>query len=150
MKERIVISSDHAGFELKVAVKALLEELGYETEDVGTYSTEPVDYPIYTYKAAQKVSCGEYSRGIICCGTGQGDAIAANKVPGVRAALIQDHFSAHQGVEDDNMNILCLGGRLVGYALAEELVQTFLNARFSGAERHQRRLAKVAALEKQS
>jgi len=149
--QSVGIAADHGGFELKEHLVDFLRKIGYETADFGDAELNPGDdYPDFVIPLARSVASGNVERGIAICGSGVGASVAANKVPGVRAALIQDHFSAHQGVEDDNMNILCLGGRLVGYALAEELVQTFLNARFSGAERHQRRLAKVAALEKQS
>jgi ribose 5-phosphate isomerase B len=149
MKERIVISSDHAGFELKEAVKAFLCGLGYETEDVGTYSTEPVDYPVYTYKAAQKVSSGECRRGIICCGTGQGDAIAANKVPGIRAALCWDTTTARLSRAHNDANMLVLGGWTTDRGLAQQIVRTWLDTPFDGG-RHSRRLKQIKDIETSS
>ena len=142
------IASDHGGYELKEYVSAQLRQDGHIAIDFGADVLEPGDdYPDFVVPLAQAVAYGEVERGVAICGSGVGASIAANKVPGVRAALIHDHFSAHQGVEDDNMNILCMGGRVIGYAQATELVQTFLAARFSGADRHRRRLEKVAALE---
>jgi RpiB/LacA/LacB family sugar-phosphate isomerase len=142
------IAADHGGYELKEYVSAQLRQDGHIVTDFGADVLEPGDdYPDFVIPLAQAVAHGELERGIAICGSGVGASIAANNVPGVRAALIHDHFSAHQGVEDDNMNILCMGGRIIGCAQATELVQTFLAARFSGADRHRRRLEKVAALE---
>jgi len=144
----IGIAADHGGFALKDEVIRVLEAEGYPVRDFGAHSLDVGDdYPDYIVPLARAVSRGEVARGIAICGSGVGASIAANKVPGVRAALVVDVFSAHQGVEDDDMNILCLGGRVCGPALLGDLVRAFLAARFSGAERHRRRLAKVAALE---
>jgi ribose 5-phosphate isomerase B len=145
---RVGIATDHGGFELKEHMVNFLGTMGYETVDFGAVELNPDDdYPDFVIPLAQAVANGEVERGVAICGSGVGASIAVNKVVGARAGLVHDDFSAHQGVEDDNMNILCMGGRVIGYALAEKLVQTFLTARFSGADRHRRRLAKVAALE---
>jgi len=145
---RVGIAADHGGFELKEHMVDFLGTMGHETVDFGAAGLNPDgDYPDFVIPLAQAVANGEVERGVAICGSGVGASIAVNKVVGVRAGLVHDGFSAHQGVEDDNMNIICLGGRVTGYALAEELMQTFLTARFSGADRHRRRLAKVAALE---
>jgi ribose 5-phosphate isomerase B len=146
----IGIAADHGGFELKVQLIADLKTAGYEVEDFGAHElVTGDDYPDFVVPLARAVAKGEITRGLAICGSGVGACVAANKVPGVRAALITDSFSAHQGVEDDDMNVMCLGGRVTGYALSWDLVQTFLNAHFKGAERFRRRLAKVAALEKE-
>ena len=146
----IGVASDHAGFELKGYMLKELKENGWEVVDFGNTEFNPTDdYPDYVIPLAQAVAQGTITRGIAICGSGVGASIAANKVAGVRAALIHDHFSAHQGVEDDDMNLLCMGGQVTGRANAKELVMTFLNAHFSGAERHKRRLKKVEQLEKQ-
>jgi ribose 5-phosphate isomerase B len=146
---RIGIAADHGGFVLKEALAERLRGEGHEVVDFGAREPDAQDdYPDYVVPLARAVAGHAVERGIALCGSGVGAAIAACKVAGVRAALIHDTFSAHQGVEDDNMNVLCLGSRVIGAALAWELVRTFLAARFSGAERHRRRLAKVAALEK--
>jgi ribose 5-phosphate isomerase B len=147
---RIGIAADHGGFELKVQLITDLRTAGYEMEDFGAHKLETGDdYPDFVLPLARAVAKGEITRGLAICGSGVGACIAANKVPGVRAALITDSFSAHQGVEDDDMNVMCLGGRITGYALSWDLVKAFLNAHFKGAERFRRRLAKVAALEKE-
>jgi RpiB/LacA/LacB family sugar-phosphate isomerase len=148
-REMIIgIAADHGGFELKERIILLLEELGHEVRDFGPLSLDPADdYPDYVIPMARAVAAGEADRGIALCGSGVGACVAADKVPGVRAALVHDVFSAHQGVEDDDMNVMCLGGRVVGFALAVDLIKTFLMARYIGAERHQRRLAKVAEVE---
>jgi ribose 5-phosphate isomerase B len=146
----IGIAADHGGFELKVQLIAALKEAGYEVEDFG--ADELViddDYPDFVVPLARAVALGEVERGLAICGSGVGACVAANKVHGVRAALITDYFSAHQGVEDDNMNVMCLGGQVSGYSLSWDLVRTFLNAHFMGDERFNRRLAKVAVLEKE-
>ena len=144
----IGIAADHGGYELKEYLFSLLRESGNEVVDFGDRQPKSDDdYPDFVIPMARAVAAGEVERGVAICGSGVGASIAANKVPGVRACLIHESFSAHQGVEDDNLNVICLGGLVVGHALAWELVQTFLAARFSGAERHCRRLAKVAALE---
>jgi ribose 5-phosphate isomerase B len=146
---KIGIAADHGGFLLKEEVRKTLESSGYETMDYGAHSMQTDDdYPDFVIPLARAVAAGEVERGIAVCGSGVGAAIAANKISGVRAALIHDTFSAHQGVEDDNMNVICLGGRVIALAMALELVWAFLNATFSNAERHNRRLDKVAALEK--
>ena len=145
---RVGIAADHGGFALKMEITEALRTAGHEVVDFGArILTSGDDYPDYVVPLAQSVAKEEVERGLALCGSGVGASIAANKVPGVRAGLIHDVYSAHQGVEDDNMNMLCMGGRVIGPALAWEIVQTFVAARFSGAERHQRRLAKVAALE---
>jgi ribose 5-phosphate isomerase B len=145
---RIGIAADHGGFELKVQLTAALKATGYELADFGARELTPGDdYPDFVAPLARAVARGEVARGLAICGSGVGACVAANKVPGVRAALITDSFSAHQGVEDDDMNVMCLGGRVTGSALSWDLVQIFLNARFKGDERFRRRLEKVAALE---
>jgi ribose 5-phosphate isomerase B len=142
------MAADHGGFELKEYLAGKLREARYEVVDFGDSQPKPDDdYPDYVVPMARAVASGEVDRGVAICGSGVGACIAANKVPGVRACLIHESFSARQGVEDDNMNTICLGGRVVGNALAWELVEVFLQARFSGAVRHRRRLAKVARLE---
>lgn len=147
---RLGIAADHGGFELKEKLSEELKAMGHEVVDYGAFEYAPKDdYPDMVVPLARAVARGEVERGLAICGSGVGASVAANKVPGVRAALITDAFSAHQGVEDDNMNIMCLGGRVTCYALAWDLVQTFLKARYKGAERFERRLAKIAALEKQ-
>jgi ribose 5-phosphate isomerase B len=147
---RVGIASDHGGFALKEQIAKSLRGSGHEVVDFGAHRLDPVDdYPDFVIPLARAVADGEVERGLALCGSGVGASIASNKVPGVRAGLIHDVFSAHQGVEDDDMNVFCLGGKVIGSALAWELVETFLAARFSGAERHQRRIAKVRALENQ-
>ena len=147
---RIGIAADHGGFELKVQLTAALKAAGYEVADFGADQLVPGDdYPDFVVPLARAVARGEVARGLAICGSGVGACVAANKVPGVRAALITDSFSAHQGVEDDDMNVMCLGGRVTGYALSWDLVQTFLKAHFVGAERFRRRLEKVVELEKE-
>jgi len=147
---RIGIAADHGGFELKVQITAALRAAGYEIVDFGAYKLViEDDYPDFVVPLARSVAKSEVTRGLAICNSGVGACVAANKLPGVRAALIVDSFSAHQGVEDDDMNVMCLGGGVTGYALAWDLVQTFLNAHFKGAERFKRRLAKVAALERE-
>ena len=148
-RHRIGIASDHGGFELKQDLVVKLREAGHEVYDYGnTRAQADDDYPDFVIPLARAVASGEVDRGMAICGSGVGACVAANKVPGVRACLIHENFSAHQGVEDDDLNLICLGGLVVGHATAWELVQTFLQARFSGAERHRRRLAKVADIEK--
>lgn len=146
---KIGIACDHGGFDLKNILYNFLKEKGYEVKDFGAYELDNSDdFPDFVVPLARAVAANELERGIAVCGSGVGAAVAANKIAGVRAALIHDHFSAHQGVEDDNMNLLCLGGRVTAFAAAEELVLAFLNAKYIGAERHERRLAKIALLEK--
>ena len=145
---RIGIAADHGGFELKELLAKALHDLDYEVMDFGAFGlNQGDDYPDFVVPLAQAVSAGKVDRGVAICGSGVGACVVANKVAGVRASLIHETFSAHQGVEDDDMNMICLGGLVVGHAVALELVKTFLQAKFSGAERFQRRLAKVAALE---
>lgn len=144
---RVGIAADHGGFALKGEVADLLRGSGHEVVDFGAHELTPGDdYPDFIIPLAMAVAAGEVERGVALCGSGVGASIAANKVPGVRAGLIHDVFSAHQGVEDDDMNIFCLGGKVIGSALAWELIETFLAAHFSGAPRFKRRLAKVQAL----
>jgi ribose 5-phosphate isomerase B len=146
----IGLAADHGGYELKEYLAGKLREAGRETIDFGNRQlVTDDDYPDFVTPLARAVARGDVERGVAVCGSGVGASVAANKVAGVRACLIHEIFSAHQGVEDDNLNMMCLGGRVVGHALAWELVQAFLAARFSGAERHCRRLAKVADLENQ-
>ncbi len=145
---QIGIAADHGGFTMKERLSAALREAGHEVTDFGARDFDPGDdYPDFVVPLAESVAAGKVTRGIALCSSGVGAAIAANKVAGVRASLVHDDYSAHQGVEDDDMNVICLGSQVVGYAQAWELVRTFLAASFSGAERHRRRLAKVAALE---
>ena len=145
----IGIAADHGGFELKEKMKTFLTENNFSVLDFGAKKLDNADdYPDYVIPLAKSVAAAEVFRGIAICGSGVGACIAANKVSGVRAALIVDYFSAHQGVEDDDMNLICLGGRVTGYASAEELVLAFLKAKFIGAERHIRRLKKIENLEK--
>ncbi len=145
---KIGVAADHGGFELKNTVKLFLEQKGYEVKDFGAFELNTTDdYPDFVIPLARAVVTKEVDRGIAICGSGVGASIAANKISGVRSALIHDHFSAHQGVEDDDMNLMCLGGRVTAFAAAEELILAFLNAKYIGAERHERRLQKVKALE---
>ena len=147
---RVGIAADHGGFDLKEQLARALRDAGYEVVDFGAHKMSPEDdYPDFIVPLARAVARGEVERGVAVCGSGVGACVAANKIRGVRAALIADIFSAHQGVEDDDMNMICLGGRVTGYALAWDLTRTFLTARFVGAERHRRRLAKIAALERE-
>jgi RpiB/LacA/LacB family sugar-phosphate isomerase len=144
---RIAVGSDHAGFELKQQVAADLSLAGHEVLDLGTHSTAPVDYPDSAEAVGNAVRDGTAERGVLVCGSGVGASAAVNKLPGIRAAICHDAYSAHQGVEHDDMNVLVLGGRIIGPALALELARTFVAARFSGEDRHLRRLAKLKALE---
>ena len=144
---KLVIGADHAGFELKTALAAFLENSGHQMLDVGTYSTNPVDYPDFALAVGRAVLDGQAERGILICGSGVGASVAANKIVGIRAGLCHDTYSAHQGVEHDNMNVLVLGARVIGTALSEELVSAFLRAKFTNEERHVRRLNKVLAIE---
>ena len=150
MKLRVVLGADHGGFTLKNELVTRLRPT-YEILDVGAHTLDPADdYPDFAVAVAQAVASGNAQRGILICGSGVGASIAANKVPGVRACLCHDTYSAHQGVEHDNMNVLCLGARVIGLELAMELATAFLKARFSGEERHRRRLEKVLAIEQQA
>jgi ribose 5-phosphate isomerase B len=144
---KIAIGSDHAGFPLKQEVLPLLSQLGHQVEDVGAFDTQPSDYPEFARKVAVAVLSGRCERGVVVCGSGVGASVAASKVPGIRSALCHDTFSARQGVEDDDMNVVCLGARVIGPALAAEVLRAFLAARFSGAERHVRRLREIQAIE---
>ena len=147
---RVGIATDHGGFGLKEELLKRLRAAGHEVVDFGAHEiSEGDDYPDYVLPLARAVATQEVKRGIAICGSGVGASVCANKVPGIRAALIHDHFSARQGVEDDHMNVLCMGGRTVGPAVAWDLVQTFLAAEFSQAQRHLRRLSKIASLEAQ-
>jgi len=145
---QVALGSDHAGFELKKVLSDHLQHNGHLVLDVGTYSTDPVDYPDYAEAVALSVLHGEAERGILICGSGVGAAVAANKVAGIRAGLCHDCYSAHQGVEHDDTNVLVLGARVIGAELAKDISLTFLNARFTAEERHQRRLKKVLDIEK--
>jgi ribose 5-phosphate isomerase B len=144
---KLVVGADHAGFALKQHLADGLRQDGHEVLDVGASSSEPSDYPDFAEAVATAVLDGRAERGILICGSGVGASVAANKLPGIRAAVCHDGYSAHQGVEHDDMNVLVLGSRVVGSALAHELARAFVSARFSGDERHARRLAKVKALE---
>jgi ribose 5-phosphate isomerase B len=145
----IAIGADHGGFLLKQIIELFLRELGHDVMDVGARSLDPLDdYPQFAEAVSLAVRKGDAERGILICGSGVGASVAANKFPRIRAAVCHDIFSAHQGVEDDNMNVLCLGQRVIGDELAKEIVARFIGATFSGAERHMRRLAEVNAIEK--
>ena len=144
---RIVIGADHAGFLLKKELIIYLKDMGYETIDIGTHNTKPVDYPDIAEKLSLEILGNRAERGIILCGSGVGASIAANKLPRIRASNCFDFYSAHQGVEHDDMNVLALGARVIGNELAKDLVCAFLNARFSGEVRHRRRLNKIKELE---
>jgi ribose 5-phosphate isomerase B len=147
---RIGIATDHGGFDLKEELLKQLREAGHEVVDFGAHGlNQGDDYPDYVVPLAEAVAAEKVDRGVAICGSGVGASVCANKIRGIRAALIHDHFSARQGVEDDHMNILCMGGRTVGPSVALDLVQTFLAAEFSQAPRHLRRLSKVASLEAQ-
>ena len=147
---RVGIASDHGGFDLKHELTSHLRRAGHEVVDFGAYELNPDDdYPDFVIPLADALAAGDVQRGVAICGSGVGASVCANKIPGVRAAMIYDHFSARQGVEDDHVNIICLGGRTMGAAVAWDLVETFLAADFSSAERHLRRLGKVASREAQ-
>lgn len=147
MTVKVAIGADHGGYALKQVVRDYLKEELYDVLDMGTYSLDPVDYPDYARKVGKAVVEHKAELGIIICGSGVGASVAVNKIPGIRAGLCHDTFSAHQGREDDDTNVLCLGARVVGTFLALEIVKTFLHAQFSGAERHVRRLNKVKQME---
>jgi ribose 5-phosphate isomerase B len=144
---RIALGSDHAGYELKEHLASWLAESGHAVYDLGTHSADPVDYPDYSAAVARAVLDGRADRGIIVCGSGAGACVAANKLNGIRAAVAHDSYTAHQMVEHDDVNVLCLGSRVIGQALAEDLVKVFIEARFSRDDRHVRRLDKIRALE---
>jgi ribose 5-phosphate isomerase B len=144
---RIALACDHGGFPLKNRIRSLIESLGHSVVDCGTDSETPVDYPDYARKVGEALLARQTDRGVLLCGSGVGICVAANKIPGIRAGICHDSYSAHQGVEHDDMNVLCLGARIVGEELALELVQAFLGAQFTHAERHARRLQKVMQIE---
>ncbi|MCB1059414.1 MAG: ribose 5-phosphate isomerase B [Calditrichaeota bacterium] len=144
----VAVGSDHAGFELKRELVNMVAGLGHQVVDMGTHSTEAADYPDFARAVAREIVENRADRGLIICGSGVGACVAANKVKGIRAGTCHDTFSARQGVEDDDMNALCLGARIIGVELAREVVRAFLAAKFSGLERHQRRLNKVLEIEK--
>lgn len=147
---RISVAADHAGFLLKQDLAEYLRKAGHEVVDLGTHSTDPVDYPDYAEAIGKSVLAGETERGVLICGSGVGASVAANKLKGIRAGLCHDTYSAHQGVEHDEMNILVLGSRIIGVQLAHELVDAFLRAKFTGEERHVRRIGKVSLLEQKA
>ena len=147
---RIAIGADHAGFHLKESLLSVLRDSGHEVVDVGTDSDQAVDYPDFTEAVAVAVRGHEVDRGVMICGSGVGASVAANKVQGIRAAVCHDSYSAHQGVEHDDMNVLCLGARIVGEEVAKELAAAFVAAEFTGEERHRRRLDKVLAMESET
>ncbi len=145
---RIALGTDHAGFELRDKVARVLADLGHDVTDVGAHTYDPQDdYPDFARLVAEAVAAGDVERGVLVCGSGVGASVAANKVAGVRAAMCHDTYSAHQGVEHDDMNVLCMGARVIGEELAREVVASFLGAAFSGEERHVRRVAKIKAIE---
>jgi ribose 5-phosphate isomerase B len=145
---KIALAADHGGFDMKLSLLARLRDAGHDVKDFGAAKLDPDDdYPDYIIPLARAVAAGEFDRGIVICGSGVGASVAANKVKGIRAGLCHDHYSVRQGVEDDDMNLLCLGGRVMGLEVAWDHTQTFIASKFSGAERHRRRLAKVAQLE---
>jgi len=147
---RVGIATDHGGYALKIDMVERLVQAGFEVIDFGAETEDPKDdYPDFVIPLARAVASGKVDRGVAVCGSGVGASICANKIPGVRAGLIMDHYSAHQGVEHDHMNVICVGGRVAGPEVAWDLIQAFLEAHFSSEERHLRRLAKVAALDEQ-
>lgn len=145
---KVVVGADHAGYPLKVTIVDHLTASGHDVVDVGTFSTEPVDYPDYAAAVARGVRDGDGERGIVVCGSGAGASIAANKLQGIRSAVVHDHYTAHQAVEHDDMNVLALGARVIGDVTATEIVDAFLGARFTGEERHARRLQKLNDLDR--
>ncbi len=147
---QIAVGCDHAGFPLKAQVLQQLKSAGHTVLDCGAMDDQPSDYPDFAFAVAQKVALGEAQRGLVLCGSGVGASVAANKVVGVRAALCHDTFSARQGVEDDDLNVLCLGARIIGPSLAGEVLAAFLAAKFSNLPRHARRLGKVLDIERRS
>lgn len=144
---RIVVGADHAGFEMKQIIAGYLRHIGHDVVDIGTNSDSPVDYPDFAEALAKAISDAEAERGVLICGSGVGASVAANKIPGIRAGLCHDTYSARQGVEHDDMNVLVLGARVIGVELARELVNNFLAAKYSDEERHHRRVAKIKTLE---
>lgn len=147
MTRTVAIGADHAGYELKDEVGRILETAGYDVLDLGTNSGDSVDYPDFARAVGEAVQDGRAWRGVVVCGSGAGACIAANKLRGIRAALAHDTYTAHQAVEHDDANVICMGARIIGGALAEEIVHAFVGAKFTGEERHQRRLDKVNAIE---
>jgi ribose 5-phosphate isomerase B len=147
---KIALGCDHAGFALKDTILQQLRRLGHEVLDMGTFSNERTDYPDYAEKVAQAVAHHQADRGILICGSGVGVCVAANKIKGIRASICHDAYTAQQAVEHDNLNVLCLGARIIGPALAEEVVNRFLQASFSEEERHQKRLQKIANIEEKN
>lgn len=144
---KLVLGSDHAGLDIKKSLLEHLKKAGHEVLDVGTWTPDSVDYPDYAEKVGEAVVSGDAERGVLVCGSGVGASVAANKIPGIRAGLCHDHYSAHQGVEHDNINVLVLGGRVIGPQTALELVDAYLSARYTAEERHARRLGKIKAME---
>lgn len=144
---RIVVACDHAGYSLKDEIILEIQKQGYDVLDLGTYTQEPVDYPDFAEKACRAIRNGLADRGVLICGSGVGASITANKIKGIYASVCHDTYSAHQGVEHDNMNVLAVGARIIGVELAREIVRAFLSARFSGEERHKRRFEKIQAIE---
>ncbi|GAB4578598.1 MAG: hypothetical protein Fur0022_13340 [Anaerolineales bacterium] len=145
---KIAIAADHGGFPLKQFLIETIRTAGHDPLDLGTHNTDSVDYPDYAKKIGDAILSGQAERGILLCGSGVGACIAANKIPGIYAGVCHDTYSAHQGVEHDDMNVLCLGARIIGPELAKELVEAFLSAKFTAEERHVRRTGKVRAMEK--
>lgn len=145
---RIALGCDHGGFPLKQRIVSVVQAAGHDVVDCGTDSSCSVDYPDFALKVGQTILAGTADRGVLLCGSGVGISVAANKIPGIRAGVCHDTYSAHQGVEHDDMNVLCLGARIIGEELAVELVRAFVDARFTQEERHQRRLQKVLAIER--
>jgi RpiB/LacA/LacB family sugar-phosphate isomerase len=145
---RIAVGADHAGYPLKIEVVRFLEEQGHEVTDLGTHSTDPVDFPVYARQVGQAVQLGKADRGVLVCGSGVGACVAANKLRGIRAALCHDTYTAHQGVEHDDVNVLCLGGRVVGPALACDIIRSWLTARYIGTGRHKQRVDQILEIER--
>jgi len=145
---RIAVGADHAGYPLKVDVVRFLEEQGHQVTDLGTHSTDPVDFPVYARQVGQAIQLGKADRGVLVCGSGVGACVAANKLRGIRAALCHDTYTAHQGVEHDDVNVLCLGGRVVGTALAYDILRSWLTARYIGTGRHKRRVDQIIDIER--
>lgn len=144
---RVALGADHAGYRYKELLREDLESWGYEVRDLGTHDTEPADYPDFAAAVAEAVRSDEAERGVVICGSAVGVCVTANKFPGIRAGICHDTYSARQGVEHDDMNVLCLGERIIGIELAREVLRSFLEARFTGEERHRRRLGKLLAVE---
>ena len=147
---RVAIASDHAGFVLKESLEVFLSQRGHQVVDVGTHGTGPVDYPDYAEALSKALLGGQAERSVMICGSGVGASVAANKLPGIRAGLCHDTYSAHQGVEHDDMNVLCIGARVIGVEYAREIVNMFLHAKFTGEERHLRRVGMVHEIEREA